>query len=45
MQTGEKIPLHESCTLEDVCRDEGATCMNGYCECDLVHYDKGDSCG
>ena len=43
--TDSKIPLEEACSGEDVCADDNALCLHGYCVCDIMHYNNGGACG
>ena len=41
----EKVPLGEMCSDEDVCQDDDALCLDGFCVCDVMHYNQGNQCG
>ena len=45
LSTDSKIPLEEACSGEDVCADDNAICLHGYCVCDIMHYNNGEACG
>jgi len=39
------VSLGAQCTVDDVCDDVSALCVNNVCVCRLTHYDRNGFCG
>ena len=45
LMTERRVSLGSQCTIDDVCDDTSASCVNGVCECRLTHYNSRGQCG
>ena len=43
--TERRVSLGSECTIDDVCDDVIASCVNDVCVCPLTHYNSNGHCG